>query len=353
MAEPGEFTLRAFLAGRLDLTQAEAVLGVIDARGQRDLDTALSQLAGGLSRPLLELREQLVQILAELEAGLDFAEEDIQFIGQNELSRLLGAARQTVAAALGQMSDRAESSEVPRVALLGAPNVGKSSLFNSLVESSQAVPSTIRSIVSRNAGTTRDYVTAVVDFGGLVCELIDTAGDDLAVASDSIDHLAQAMTDEQRKRADLRLLCIEAANSELVENDLAAFKTQDAEDQLVVLTKSDTVARPIITTGSAVACSSQTGEGLDAVRQQIVRLLQQNRGYDGSTVATTAARCAESLRRADEALERSLDLCSRLGVEELIADEVREALYHLGCVVGTVYTEDILDRVFSQFCIGK
>ncbi|NOY28747.1 MAG: GTP-binding protein [Planctomycetes bacterium] len=341
-AEPGEFTLRAFLAGRLDLTQAEAVLGVINARGQEDLDTALAQLAGGLSGPLLKLREQLLQILAELEAGLDFADEDIEFISQENLGRILGEARQTVLAALEQMGNRTETTDLPRVVFLGPPNVGKSSLFNALVDS---CGSTTRSIVSSRSGTTRDYVTAVVDLDGMVCELIDTAGQDDSVAAESIAHAAQSMSNEQRDQATLRVQCLPASEVRSID--------RLEPSQLVAFTKSDLAETDLVANDSTVACSSLTGAGIDAVRAQIRQRLEQVAQREGNSVAITAARCAESLHHANASLERAIGLCEQSGVEELVAAEVRIALLDLGRVVGAVYTEDVLDRIFSQFCIGK
>jgi len=345
-AEPGEFTLRAFLAGRLDLTQAEAVLGVIHARGQDDLNTALAQLAGGISGPLLKLREQLLQILAELEAGLDFADEDLEFISQENLCRVLSGAQQTVLATLGQMDCRTETTDLPRVVLTGPPNVGKSSLFNALVDSCVADESATPSIVSSRSGTTRDYVTAVVDLDGLVCELVDTAGQDDSVLANSIDHAAQRMSNKQREQATLRVQCLEASTAGLVAERLDP-------SQLVALTKSDLTEPDLVANDSTVACSSLTGIGIDAIRVRIRQRLGQVAQREGNSVAITAARCAESLHQANESLERAIELCEQSGVEELVAAEVRLALLDLGRVVGVVYTDEVLDRIFSQFCIGK
>ena len=169
LAEPGEFTLRAFLAGRVDLTEAEAVLGVIDAAGPTDLATALQQLAGGLARPLGVVREQLLDLLAHLEAGLDFVEEDIEFISRSELEGRLAQIVGQVDDIARQMAVRGVAVDLPRVVFYGYPNVGKSSLFNALLGTHGA-------LVSELAGTTRDYVTATLDLGGCRCELVDTAG---------------------------------------------------------------------------------------------------------------------------------------------------------------------------------
>jgi tRNA modification GTPase len=192
LARPGEFTLRAFLAGRLDLTQAEAVLGVIDARGQAQLDTALAQLAGGLAGPLAALRERLLDLLAHLEAGLDFAEEDIEFITPVQLDAQLAAAANEVQQLAQRMHSRRDTTELPRVVLVGAPNAGKSSLFNALAGSDAA-------IVSDVAGTTRDYVTCRLTAGGQEFLLVDTAGETSANEDASINGLAQVAAAHQRR----------------------------------------------------------------------------------------------------------------------------------------------------------
>ncbi|MBL8827898.1 MAG: 50S ribosome-binding GTPase, partial [Planctomycetaceae bacterium] len=169
VALPGEFTLRAVLNGRLDLTQAEAVLGVIHAASDRDLRTALDQLAGGFGSLIRKLRGDLLDALAHLEAGLDFVEEDIEFVTRDELRTQLVIANQTVEQLTRRLDERATTVDLPRVVLIGEPNAGKSSLFNALAGRPQA-------LVSDVAGTTRDYLAATIEMDGVACELVDTAG---------------------------------------------------------------------------------------------------------------------------------------------------------------------------------
>jgi tRNA modification GTPase len=346
LARPGEFTLRAFLAGRLDLTQAEAVLGVIDARGSEQLQTALAQLAGGLAGPLAELRSHLLDLLAHLEAGLDFVDEDIEFISAAELTTQLAQASEQVARLAERMRSRRDPADLPRVVLVGPPNAGKSSLLNALAGRDSA-------IVSPQAGTTRDYVTARLTIDGHELLLIDTAGEDTAgevtaASENSIAGQAQAAASRQQRAADLTLRCIDATAVAASNRESAAkYNINHGDHQLLVWTKCDRASPP---ESLGIPTSSHTGVGLDALRRGIAARLAE---LSPAAVASTAARCGESLDRAAAALTRATDLAARQAGEELIAAEVRAALEGLGEVAGTVYTDDVLDRVFSRFCIGK
>jgi tRNA modification GTPase len=339
LAEPGEFTLRAFLAGRLDLTQAEAVLGVIDATDRRQLDVALTQLAGGLSGPLASLRDELLNLLADLEAGLDFTEEDLQFISSTDLRTRLTAAAENVGQLMDQMRVRTRAEFEPRVALVGWPNVGKSSLFNALLGRPAA-------LVSDSPGTTRDYLTAPLPLGELTCRLTDTAGREFFdKENDRLSDAAQRMTVEQFEQADLRLLCLDAtrAPNAWEQSQLAA-----GQRQLVVLMKCDAAGAHVAPL-PFLATSAATGAGLDTLKAAVGEHLTTT----DSAVAATAIRCHESLRLAAECLARASEIAATAGGEELIAAETRAALTELGKVVGTIYTDDLLARIFSRFCIGK
>jgi tRNA modification GTPase len=338
LARPGEFTLRAFLAGRLDLTQAEAVLGVIDACSQSELYQSLAQLAGGLAEPLQALRNRLLDLLAHLEAGLDFVEEDIEFISAQQLDEQLAAAARDVAAIASRMNSRGEAGRLPRVVLIGQPNAGKSSLLNALAGGEAA-------IVSPVAGTTRDFVTCRVLCEGLECLLIDTAGE--AAMDEPISAAAQVAMREQAEQADLTLHCVDAAQP-VTPGDRDQIGRPPARPRLIVWTKCDLspgVKEETLT-------SSLTGLGIAELRRSIAATLQAAPA-ETAAIAGTADRCRDSLRLAADSLQRAREAAqSRVG-EELVAAEVRSALDHLGQVVGAVYTDDLLDRVFSRFCIGK
>jgi tRNA modification GTPase len=341
----GEFTLRAFLAGRLDLTRAEAVLGVIDARGEQQLATALAQLAGGLATPLGRLRDGLLDLLAEIEAGLDFAEEDIEIISGDDVDRRLQAFESSVEEMVNRMAARTETAALPRAVLVGAPNAGKSSLYNAL--SGQAA------LVSPVAGTTRDYLTARIHLDGVECKLVDTAGISSGATvderQDGIADTAQRVSLAQQGRAEIEIVCLDASQP-LTAADEAALKRVSDGERIAVLTKADRPRR-VPSPPGAILTSSLTGEGLDRLRQRLREAVLA--GERGEVVASTAARCRGSLREAAEALATARQLVETGEGEELVAMQLRLALNQLGQVVGAVYTDDILDRIFSRFCIGK
>ncbi|MGO9113401.1 MAG: tRNA modification GTPase [Thermoguttaceae bacterium] len=358
-AEPGEFTLRAFLAGRIDLTQAEAVLGVIDATGSAELDAALKQLAGGLSGPLRLLRDGLLDLLAHLEAGLDFADEDVAFITADDLLRQLDEAATEVDRLARKLAFRGEAAPRIRVVLVGRPNVGKSSLFN-------ALSGRIGAIVSDQPHTTRDYLTAELDLDGVKCQLIDTAGIEVALPKCddmTVEGAAQDASHEQFRTAHVRVICLEAGGEGVPE--VCSLPRQPGEQgegsagadsysiQIVVLTKCDQAECSQKHGGPILETSAVTGVGIRRLKDSIRAAALQAAGPRTDVVAGTAVRCSESLRLAAASLDRACEAVRADLGEELIASEVRVALSELGKVAGTVYSEDVLDRIFSRFCIGK
>ncbi|MEO2046789.1 MAG: GTPase [Pirellulales bacterium] len=359
VAEPGEFTLRAFLAGRIDLTRAEAVLGVIDAGSSQQFDVALDQMAGGLSRPLLMLREKLLQLLAQIEAGLDFVEEDIEFITCDQILSQLSSAQDIVGAVQEKMVSRGDQTGLPRVVLQGKANAGKSSLFNALLRHNRSVHGIQpQSLVSERSGTTRDYVTARLQRANFSCELIDTAGDMSQTTQSAVAFAAQAIAQEQQRRADVLLFCIAAP---WVMQDPSVWETVEYDTfDLILITHCDLVGESFsrkhlsdCIPAGALLCSGLTEEGLPAVFDAIEDLVLGTVDSGPQAVATTAIRCASSLRTTEQSLGHAHHLAFENGGMELISTELRIALDALGEVVGAVYTDDILDRVFSQFCIGK
>lgn len=374
-AEPGEFTLRAFLSGRLDLTQAEAILGVIDARSDEELKSALDQLAGGLGTPLHALREELLDLLAEIELGFDFAEEDLPFLSWDSLCHRISAIRQSLEAILDRLFKRRTADELPTVAILGRPNVGKSALFNALVGD-------MRAIVSSIPGTTRDYLAAVCEHRGVKFQIVDTAGLWQAFFSlfsqreasqeqgeqtegyvsgkspsetelTNADRVAQEKATIVAKTADLRIICLDSSRP--LERDEEKLLTQADCASIVVLNKIDLEANEatVHAVPNALRVSGQLGIGLGKLKDLIIdRLLEQQKST-ADLVAATALRCRSALFHAHQLLIEAEGLAVTRSPEETIASALRGALDELAVVVGAVYREDVLDRIFSRFCIGK
>ncbi len=354
-ARPGEFTLRAFLAGKLDLLQAEAVLGVIDAHDQTELETALSQLAGGISTNLSNLRRDLLELLADLEAGLDFIEEDIEFVSRQNVVDRLSQSRQMVGGLMQQTTDRMQSRVRKQVVLAGLPNAGKSTLFNRLAGTNSA-------LVSADRGTTRDFLTSAVNWKGLSFDLIDTAGwedDAQGVAAD-----AQQQRITQLSRADLVIWCTSAALSETeraFDDELLKRQHDESSSIIRLITKSDLIPfspheTNISTTLSldTIHISAVSEAGLSELEDALRRQLSSSHSGSSQWLGMTSARCRETLESLANALERCERSARAPSVgDELIAVDLREALDHLGVILGVIYTDDILDRVFSKFCIGK
>jgi len=342
LAEPGEFTLRAFLSGRIDLTQSEAVLGVIDARNPEQLDVALRQLAGGLASPLRRLRDDLADTLAHLEANLDFADEaDVDPLGRRSLADSLGRQADEVAALASRLGGRTRSTGRPRVVLVGPPNAGKSRLFNALIGRDRA-------IVSPTAGTTRDYLEAGCDCDGLIVDLVDTAGEESAV--NPIEAMAQETQAGQTRVADLLLDC---RSGDSRPTRLAPGEADPS--RVAVWTKADLLPpNPSDLGATALTTSATTGAGVASLRSTIGRMIRarENVGF-GEGVASTAARCSEGLAAAAASLRLASEAVANDQDDELIAIDLQQAIDDLGRIVGAVVTDDLLDRIFRRFCIGK
>lgn len=367
LARPGEFTLRAFLAGRIDLVQAEAVAAVIAAGNDEELAASLRQLAGGIRRPLQAIREDLIDLLADIEAGLDFAEEDISFLPRNEAERRVREAQDELRRILVRLRSREDARRSYRVVLCGRPNAGKSSLFNAILEGEKA-------IVSELPGTTRDYLAVETEHRGIPLTLIDTAGEEEFAAlesqhsavpkllppdvvrhveasprGDALSAAAARSAWETIRAADLIVFCTDC-RWELTDQErrfLAAVRRRC----LVAATKCD-LAGASDTSHADVRTSAASREGVDHLREMIVTRLTEP-GTTRDELPPSGPHAQQCVLSAISALDEALKRLGESLEEEYVALAVRAALEALGEIVGAVYTEDILDRIFSRFCIGK
>ncbi len=352
LARRGEFTMRAFLSGRIDLLQAEAVLGVIEATDHEELRKALSQLGGRMTSRLGQLRIDLISLLGDLEAGLDFVEEDIEFIAKTEIIRRLDAALLLLNELAVVSSSRLPTGYRRRLVLAGLPNAGKSTLFNRLTGRENA-------IVSPIAGTTRDYLTATLRLESMEVELIDTAG--WEDAADLIMERAQELRAEQVSASDLVVWCtaVNLSDQDRMEDvRLRHQASRQCPAMVCVNTCCDVLSKAGAVdsqsgTERILRVSATTGEGMESLRTELLRQLSGSRSARSELLSSTAVRCRDSLRQAIQSLERARSVTIQPGGDELVALEIRRALLELSTILGEVYTDDILDHIFSNFCIGK
>lgn len=340
-AREGEFSERAFMNGKLDLTQAEAVMDLIAATSDIAIRSAREQLSGGISDAMQGLRSSLIGVLGELEAYIDFPEEDIDpEVGERYLARIRSAV-----AEVGRMIESEERGrmirEGVRTAIVGRPNAGKSLLLNQLLGFDRA-------IVSDVAGTTRDTVEEVIHLGGVAVRLIDTAG--LREASDEIERQGIERSRRQIEAADVILSVVDGS-----EPRKDASHPVDTGKVIRVINKADLGLHPdfAVLREGEVRLSSKTGEGMeDLISLLRGKLVPALSGQAGQGVAVNA-RHRDCLRRAKEALTAADESFAGGQDPEFVAMDLREALEAIGEVTGVVDTEEILGEIFGKFCIGK
>jgi tRNA modification GTPase len=335
LAEPGEFTLRAFLNGRIDLMQAEAVADLIDAVTPLQARVAFDQLEGTLTRTIAAIDQQLFDLVAQLEASVDFPDEGYHFVEPGTVARALDGILAHTCALLASGRRGRLIREGFQVAIVGAPNVGKSSLFNALVGAPRA-------IVTDRPGTTRDMVTELVDIDGLRVTLVDTAG--LRDASDP----AEVEGVERSRRA------IDVADLILTVVDSDAPASAHGVGGFVVRNKCDVMDRRVAPPRDAVCVSAKTGDGLDELRRRIAAALDAGEMRDRPDISNV--RHLALVQRAHEALERARDAARAEGgalPEEFVLADLQDARAALEEITGRRAPEDLLAHIFARFCVGK
>jgi tRNA modification GTPase len=347
MAAPGEFTKRAFLNGRLDLSQAEAVLDTIRAKSAMGLRIAQRHLRGELAREVEGARSVLLGLLAHVEAGIDFVDEDISFVQREELSQAIEHAASVIEKLETTARDGRMLREGARVVIIGRPNVGKSSLMNRLLRQERA-------IVTPVPGTTRDVIEESVDFDGVLVRFVDTAG--IREATDPIEQEGIKRTQNAQADADLVLVVIDG-HAHLTNEDTQLFKTVVTSNYLFVMNKGDlpqTVDISELPSGTEVfVISAKTGLGLEKLKAGIrARLVSP--GFEVSeSLVVTNVRHRTALRRAQASLAHASESVQKGLAGELVAMDLRAAADALGEITGTITTDDVLEKIFSEFCIGK
>lgn len=346
LADPGEFTKRAFLNGRIDLTQAESVIDIIRSKTEDSLKIALSQLDGRLSGRITEIQDKILGVLAGLEAAIDFPEDDVE-----EKSRLaLFNSAVEIIRDLDGLIENAGKGKIYRegisTVIAGRPNVGKSSLLNSLLGRERA-------IVTHIPGTTRDVIEEAVNIKGIPLILTDTAG--LRETQDLVERIGVEKTREFLAGAGLVLFVVEASEG-LTEEDLGILESIDRKKTLLIVNKIDLGEREkeIYVEGvPSVEVSALTGEGMDRLEEKIVEIVSGGEIKSPESIIVSSARHEDALRRARDHLEDFKGSLEAGMPADLLSIDVRNSWEALGEITGSTVTEDLLDRIFSDFCIGK
>jgi tRNA modification GTPase len=341
LAEPGEFTMRAFLNGRIDLTQAEAVRDLIDSQTLYQAKVAAQQLEGALSRRLQPIKQKLVELIATLEAGVDFAEDDISVLPSDQILKRI----ETVCSPLEELARTFAYGKIVHegltLAIVGRPNVGKSSLFNRLVERERA-------IVTATPGTTRDLVTETVAIGGIPVKLIDTAG--IRRALDEAESIGIRKALETIADADLVLVVRDASQS-ITAEDEELLKPITGRPVILIENKCDLPAAK--SEPGSVRTSALTGEGIAELRNEILRHIGSESGAQSETGFLTNARHQSRVRESITALETAQSAVGNKVPHEMLLLDLYGALRPLDEITGTTTNDDILNLIFSTFCIGK
>lgn len=351
LAEPGEFTRRAFLNGRIDLAQAEAVADIIRAKTELSLHAANQQLAGKLSRRIHRLRDDLLTILAHVEVHIDFPEEDIHPDNKTDLLQKLRRAMTFMEELLASSTEGRILRHGLRAAIIGPPNAGKSSLLNCLLQKNRA-------IVSPSAGTTRDTIEETANIRGIPVIFIDTAG--LRAAKDEIEKEGIRRSRESARQADLLLRVVDAsqnlAGANANPNSGESEWPAPSQTRLLVLNKIDLIQNPLSPgqkETATVRISCHTGEGLETLKNQIRAAAWKGRIRQKNCDIAINARHQNALQRAFQAAQTACQAIESNLPLELITLDLRIAADAVGEIVGKTSTDDLLDKIFSQFCLGK
>lgn len=355
MAEPGEFTLRAYLNGQLDLSQAEAVADLIASKSRSQHELAMSQLKGGFSNRINQLREELVDFASLLELENDFSEEDVEFANRDKLKNSVVSIKEVVQKLIDSFAYGNAIKEGIPVAIVGPPNAGKSTLLNHLLQEDKA-------IVSEIAGTTRDVIEDVIQMNGIVFRFIDTAG--IRKTDDVIESLGIERTFQQLDKAQIVIYITEIREShEEIVRELKKLTIRQDQSLLVLLNKIDDfhachsydveeAVSTLINRKPVIAISAETGSHMDRVTEVLTRFVIDRKEVEVNSVVTNA-RHHIALKNAHKHLDKVNEGVEGNISSDFLALDLKYAMHHLAEITGEVQTDDLLGNIFSKFCIGK
>ena len=350
MAEPGEFTKRAFLNGRLDLSQAEAVIDIIKAKTDKSFDVAVSQLEGKLSKKVEQIRKMILDVLVEVTVNIDYPDEDIEYITYENLEKNLSQIGDMIENILSTASAGRLVRDGIKVAIIGKPNVGKSSLMNELLGES-------RTIVTEIPGTTRDTIEEAVDIRGIPVYLIDTAG--IRTTEDVVEKIGIERSKKAFNEADFIIFIIDGSD-DLTEEDIEIINTVGDRKCLLLINKKDLgvsvdpdLLGAKLPRAHVIQTSLKEGAGVEEVKDHIEQLVYGGEISQKESVLVTNVRHKELLEKSLGSLRDALEMTRAGEALEIIEVDVNDAYGQLGEIIGETVSDDVLDEVFSRFCLGK
>ena len=350
LAEPGEFTKRAFLNGRIDLAQAESVIDIINAKSDKEAKSGINQLEGFLSKEIKEIKQEIMDVLVNIEVTIDYPEYDMPEVQEEELSKMLQSVGQRLIKLEKSFDNGKIIKEGIKTAIIGKPNAGKSSLLNAILKEDRA-------IVTDIAGTTRDTIEEFVTINGIPLKLIDTAG--IREASDKVEKIGVEKSIKLAEEADL-VIAILDSSKELTEEDIEILKLIENKKSIILLNKND--LNPVISENdeklkkaskNILKISALNKTGIDELYEKISELFNLNEiNLDNDILITNVrhkniiSKSLENVKKANEALNINMPI-------DIITIYIKEILEDLGEITGEVVTEDIINEIFSKFCLGK
>ena len=349
LAEPGEFTKRAFLNGRIDLSQAESVIDIINAKSEREAKTGIKQLEGSLSNEIAKIKQEILDVMVNVDVSIDYPEYDVEDVTNSQISEMLDSVQKKLETLEKSFDNGKLIKEGIKTAIIGKPNAGKSSLLNAILKEDRA-------IVTEYEGTTRDTIEEFVNIDGVPLKLIDTAG--IRDAKDEVEKIGIEKAREQLKHCDFCILILDRSR-EIEEEDKILLKEIESKKAVILYNKSDLENAFSIdeienmTTKKIIAFSAKTGEGLEELQQYITNQFFQNEISFNQEIYLSNERQKQAVSEAYESLLRVKESYD-LGVgEDFYTIDMMNAYEQLGSIIGETVDDDLVDTIFSDFCMGK
>lgn len=350
LAEPGEFTKRAFLNGRIDLLQAESVIDVINAKSEREAKTGIKQLEGLLSKKIQEIKQEILDVMVNVDVSIDYPEYDVEDVTNQEISNMLSSVKLKLEKLEKSFDNGKLIKEGIKTAIIGKPNAGKSSLLNAILKEDRA-------IVTEYEGTTRDTIEEFVNIEGIPLKLIDTAG--IRNAKDEVEKIGIAKSREIAKEADL-IIAIFDSTKELAPEDMEILNLIKGKQSIIILNKIDLNAilsenddRFTNASKNVLKLSALNGEGLEKLYGTISKMFSLNEINLDNEIVITNLRHKNLISKALVNVKKSEDAIEQNMPVDIIAIFIKDILEDLGNITGDIVTDDIINEIFSKFCLGK